>query len=84
MQSVNDAQYLNITPLFLSSNRLATSSFPALVIVIVPLKSIYALILSHKLDLNIEVLNIIGLLVLYVPHESSFISTQVFALNLVG
>ena len=42
MQSVNGAQFLNITPLFLSSNRHAASSFPALVIVIVPLTSIYA------------------------------------------
>ena len=41
MQSVNGAQYLNITPLFLSSNRLAASSFPVQLIVIVPLTSIY-------------------------------------------
>ena len=42
MQSVNRAQLLNITPLFLASNRLTASSFPAPVIVIVPLTSIYA------------------------------------------
>ena len=40
MQSVNGAKFLNITPLFLSSNRLAASSFPAPVIVTVPLTSI--------------------------------------------
>ena len=41
MQSVKGAQCLNITPLFLSSNPLAASLFPAQVIVIVPLTSIY-------------------------------------------
>ena len=42
MQSVNGAQCLNITPLFLSSIGLAASSFPAPVIIIVPLTIIYA------------------------------------------
>ena len=42
MQSVNGAQFLNLTPLFLSSNRFAASSTPAPVIVIVPLTSMYA------------------------------------------
>ena len=42
MQSVNGAQFLNITPLTLSSNRLVASSAPAPVIAIVPLTSIYA------------------------------------------
>ena len=42
MQSVNGAQFLNITPLFLSPNRFAASSASATVIVIVPLASIYA------------------------------------------
>ena len=40
--------------------------------VIVPLKSIYASLLSHKIDFSIEVLNLIWLLVLYVPRASSF------------
>ena len=42
MQSVNNAKFLNNTPLFITSNRLVASSFPAPVIVIVPLTSIYA------------------------------------------
>ena len=43
MQSVNGAQFLNITPLFLSYNynRLVASSFPATVTAIVSLKSIF-------------------------------------------
>ena len=59
MQSVNGTQFLKITILFLSSNQLAVSSFPAPVIVIVPFTSIYASLYSHKCDLNIEVLNLI-------------------------
>ena len=42
MHLVNGAQFLNIMPLFLSSNRFAASSSPAPVIVIVPFTSIYA------------------------------------------
>ena len=42
MHLVNGAQFLNITPLFLSSARLAAASSPAPVIVIVPLTSMYA------------------------------------------
>ena len=38
MHLVNGAQFLNIIPLFLSSNRFAAASFPAPVIVIVPLQ----------------------------------------------
>ena len=41
MQSVNGAQFLNITPLFLSNNHLVASSFPAPVTAIVSLKSIF-------------------------------------------
>ena len=55
MQSVNVPQFLNITPLFLTSNRFAASSVPASVIVIVPLTSLYASLKPAKLDLNIEV-----------------------------
>ena len=42
MQSVDSAQFSNISPLFLSSSRLAASCLPAQVIIIVPLTSIYA------------------------------------------
>ena len=38
MHLVNGAQFLNVTPLSLSSNWFATLSFPAPVIVIVPFK----------------------------------------------
>ena len=38
---VNGAQFLNVTPLFLSSARLAAASSPAPLIVIVPFKSMY-------------------------------------------
>ena len=41
MNLVNGAQFLNVTPLFLSSARLAAASSPAPVIVIVPLTSMY-------------------------------------------
>ena len=59
MQSVNGAQFLNIPLLFLSSNRFATSSAAAPVIAIVPITSMYASLQSHKLHINIEVLNLI-------------------------
>ena len=39
---------------------------------------------SHKFDLIIKVLNLIWLLSLYVPRNSSFISTQFLVLNLDG
>ena len=42
LQLVNGTQFLNITPLFLSSACLAAASFPAPVIVIHPLTSMYA------------------------------------------
>ena len=38
MQSVNDAQIVNVTPLFLSSNRFPLSPYYASSIVIVPLQ----------------------------------------------
>ena len=47
-------------------------------------KYIYASLQSHNPDFNIEVLNLIWLLVLYVPCVPSFISTQFFVLNLVS
>ena len=83
MYLVNGAQFLNITPLFLLSNYFAASSFSAPVTVILPLTSINASALSHKLDLSIVVLNLISLFV-YVPLDSSFISTQFLVLNLDG
>ena len=39
---------------------------------------------SHKIDFNIEVLNLSWLSLLYIPHRSSFISNKYFVLNLVG
>ena len=42
MHLVNGAQFLNVTPLSLSSARLAAPSSPAPVIVILPLTSMYA------------------------------------------
>ena len=42
MQSVNDAQFLNVTSLFLSSESLAPVSAPTPVIVMVPFMSMYA------------------------------------------
>ena len=42
MHLVNGAQFLNITPLFLSSKFLAAASCPSPVIVIVPLTNMYA------------------------------------------
>ena len=80
MQSVNGAQFLNTNFLL----ALFGLSPACAAIDIVPLTSIYVSLESHKLDLNIEDLNLIYLLVLYVPRESSFISTQFFVLNLVG
>ena len=47
---------------------------------IVPLETIYVSLKSHKLD--IVVFNLVWLLVVYVPHASSFISTQFFILIL--
>ena len=42
MDLVNGAQFLNVTPLSLSSARFVTSSFPVPVIVIFPFTSMYA------------------------------------------
>ena len=41
MHFVNGAQFLNVTPLFLSSSSLAAASSPAPVIVILPFQSMY-------------------------------------------
>ena len=58
--------------------------FPLLGTVVDPLTSIYEPLKWHKLDLNIVVLNLVWLLVLYVPRESLFILSQFFILNLDG
>ena len=73
MQLVNGAQFLNIT--FLLVFFASASSAAVLLTVIVPLTRIYASLQSHKLDFRIVVLNLIWLLTLYVPLDSSFIST---------
>ena len=80
MQSVNGAQFLNISfllPLFATAGGATMFGTD-----IVPLKSIYVSLEVHKLDFNKLVLNFIWLLVLYIPPVSSFISSQFFVLNL--
>ena len=47
----NGAEFFNVAPLFLSSNRFAASSFPPPVIVNVPLTCMYASAKSHKFTL---------------------------------
>ena len=42
----------------------------------------YALLQSHKCDITIKVSNLIWLLTLYAPRDSSFISTQFLVMNL--
>ena len=71
IQSVNGAQFLNITFLLLSPAPPATD--------IVPLTSIYASLYSHKIDFNIVDFSLTCLLVFYVPRESSFILTKFFS-----
>ena len=68
IQLTNGAQFLNNTPLFLSSVYLAAALSPTPVIVIVPFTSTYASEKLHKLDLSILVLSLI-LLPVYVPHD---------------
>ena len=57
MQSVNGAQFLNIT--FLLALFASTLAAAVLLTDIFPLTSIYASLQSHKLDLNVDVLNLI-------------------------
>ena len=83
MHLVHEAQFLNVTPLSLSFSCLAAASSLCPVMVFVPLTSMYESAQSHKLDFSIEVLIWILLLV-YVPLDSSFISTYFFVLNLNG
>ena len=81
MQSVYSTQFLNIAYLLLLSAVLVASSAPP-TRVIVPLASIYGSLWSHKLDSSIQVLNLIWLLVLFVPRGSLFIPSQCFFLHL--
>ena len=74
MQSVNGAQF--VSALFAPLSSLDP------VIVIVPLISIY---MHHYNHLNLTLfLSFIGLLFLYVPRDSSFISNQFLVLYLDG
>ena len=59
VQLINGAQFLNATPLSLSSKCLAAASAPSPAIVIVRLTRIYASLESHKLDFKVVVLNLI-------------------------
>ena len=63
MKPGNGADFLNVISLFII---LFAATVPAFGNVIVPLTAIYASLKSDKLDFNIEVLNLIWLLVLYV------------------
>ena len=81
MKSVNEVKILNID--FFSFASFADADVAAMFTTdIVPLETIYISLKSHKLD--IVVFNLIWLLVVYVPHASSFISTQFFILILDG
>ena len=80
MRLLNGAPFLNITCWLALLGAPAVSSAT----VIVPLTSTYTSQQLHKLDLNIEVLNLIWLPSLYVSCDSSFISIQFFVLKLDG
>ena len=84
MQLIKGAQFLNITPLFLSSVCLAAALSPSPAIVILPLTIMYASLLLQRLYFSIVVLNLIWLFVLYVSLDSPFISTHFFVQNLDG
>ena len=80
MQLGDGAKFLNI--IFLSTLFGAAAVYCATVMV--PLTTIYASLWLHKLDINVEVLNLIWLFLLYVPCHSKLISTQFFVLSLGG
>ena len=87
MYSVNVAHFFIITLLFLSSTCCATSLSLDPLIGIFPLTIIYIYIyiyILHKFDLITEVSNLTWLLLLYVPCDLSFVSTQFFVANLDG
>ena len=74
MQLVIGAKFLNITfPLALFGAAAVADA-----IVVVLLTRIYVSLLSHKLHLNIKVLNLICLSLLHVPRDSSFVLTLIF------
>ena len=70
-QSVHSVRFLNIPCLPFLSVALAAPSTPVQTIAMVRLTSMHASLLLHKLDLKMEVLNLICLFVLYIAHESS-------------
>ena len=72
MQSVNGASLITASP--------AAAVFGT---AIAPLTSMYASLYSHKLDLIMDVLNLMFLLS-YLPFDSSFISTQFLVLSFNG
>ena len=79
MKPVKDRQFLNIT--YLSSLFGATAATAMFETVIATLTSMYASLKLHKLDFNIEVLNLFWLLLLYVLCVPSIIFTHFFILN---
>ena len=64
MQSVNFAQILDGTCIFLSSACIPATQAPFPVIVIGSFTSMYTSLLSRRLDFSIEVLNLIWLCVM--------------------
>ena len=79
---VNGAQFSNIT--FLLVLIASASAVAVLLTDIFPLKGIYTLLQSQKLDISFDVLKLIYLLTQYVPLDSSLISIQFFVLKLGG
>ena len=53
----------------------SSTSISSIIKCYISLTSIYASLYSHKVDLSIDVLNLICLLGEYAPYASSFIST---------
>ena len=84
VHSVNGSKFSNITALFILSAVFGASSSSSLVIVVIIymhyVNNMHTSLLSHKSGLIIEVLNLM-LLLLYFPHDSSFISTQFVVLS---
>ena len=76
MQIINGTQFLNI--IFLLALLAAVPASKVSAIVIVPLTSTYESLYIHKLSLIFEVLNLISLSSLYVPRDSSLISSHFF------
>ena len=66
MQEISDVLFFKITCLFISSLSLSSA-----LTVTIPLTTIYASLKSRKSDLNVDVLNFICLLALYVSPDWS-------------